>query len=83
MTKKKTVNKQIRMNNKIDPLNPVYFNGYCKGFEDGKKVVINHFSDKFKNLQQTKGFGEKTLIKIIEALDLPMMEDDNLVNKRG
>jgi len=76
MTKKKKANKQIRMNNKIDPLNPMYFNGYSKGFEDGKKAVINHFSDKFKNLQQTKGFGEKTLMKIIRALDLPMMEDD-------
>jgi len=76
MTKKKTANKQIRTNNKIDPLNPMYFNGYNKGFDDGKKAVINHFSDKFENLQQTKGFGEKTLIKIIEALDLPMMEGD-------
>ena len=77
MTKKKTANKQIRMNNKIDPLNPMYFNGYSKGFEDGKKAVINHFSERFENLQQTKGFGEKTLMKIIEALDLPMMEGDN------
>ena len=68
MTKKKTANKQMR-------IDPMYFNGYCKGFEDGKKAVINHLADKFKNLQQTKGFGEKTLIKIIEALDLPMMED--------
>ena len=78
MTKKKTVNKQIRMNNKIDPphFNPLYFKGYSKGFEDGKKAVINHLAKKFENLQQTKGFGEKTLIKIIEALDLPMMEDD-------
>ena len=76
MTKKKTANKQIRMNNKIDPLNPLYFNGYSKGFEDGKKAVINHFSERFENLQKTKGFGEKTLIKIIKALDLPMMEDD-------
>ena len=75
MTKKKTANKQIRMNNKIDPLDSLYFKGYSKGFEDGKKTVINHLADKFKNLQQTKGFGEKTLIKIIEALDLPMMED--------
>ena len=76
MTKKKTVNKQIRINNKIDPLNPMYFKGYRKGFDDGKKAVINHFSERFENLQQKKGFGEKTLIKIIEALDLPMMEDD-------
>jgi len=76
MAKKKTANKQIRMNNKTDPLNPMYFKGYSKGFEDGKKAVINHFSESFENLQQTKGFGEKTLIKIIEALDLPMMEDE-------
>ena len=76
MTKKKRVNKQMRMNPKIDPLNPLYFKGYSKGFEDGKKAVINHFSERFENLQQTKGFGEKTLMKIIEALDLPMMEGD-------
>ena len=40
MTKKKKANKQIRMNNKIDPLNPMYFKGYNTGFEEAKKAVI-------------------------------------------
>ena len=39
MTKKKTVNKQIRMNNKIDPLDPMYFNGYSKGFDELKPFL--------------------------------------------
>ena len=74
MTKKKTVNKQVQMNPKYDRLNPLYFKGYNEGFEAGKKAVINHFAERFENLQRTKGFGEKTLRKIIEALDLPVIE---------
>ena len=76
MTKKQkqTVNKQVKMNSNFNKLHPMYFKGYNDGFEAGKKAAVNHFSERFDNLQRTKGFGEKTLRKIIAALDLPVIE---------
>lgn len=57
---------------KINPLDPVYMKGYNDGFEAGKRRAVDHFAEGFEKLQNTKGFGEKTIRKMIEAMELPV-----------
>ncbi|WP_209121537.1 hypothetical protein [Alkalihalobacillus sp. BA299] len=59
---------------KIDPLNPIYLKGFNDGYEAGKKVAVDYFADGFEKLQNTKGVGEKTIRKMIKAMDLPVDE---------
>lgn len=61
---------------KLNPLDPHYMKGYNDGFEAGKKRAVDHFAEGFEKLQNTKGFGEKTIIKMIEAMGLPVEVKD-------
>ncbi|WP_078428787.1 helix-hairpin-helix domain-containing protein [Alkalihalobacterium alkalinitrilicum] len=63
---------------KMNPLNPLYLKGFNDGAEVGKRemkdAMVDHFIERLENLYKVPGIGEKTIQKIIKALDLPVEE---------
>ncbi len=53
---------------KVNPFHPLYL----KGHKDGRISTIKEFDKRFQKLQQTKGIGPKTLLKIVEVMNLPI-----------
>lgn len=62
------MNKRMRMNSPVNPLERKYW----EGFNDGKMAAINEFAKRFERLQEVKGIGEKTIRKMIDVMKLPV-----------
>ncbi|TLS37753.1 hypothetical protein [Pseudalkalibacillus caeni] len=49
--------------------------GFHAGMEAGRRQAVLAFAERFDRLANTKGFGEKTMEKIIKVMELPVEEE--------